>query len=307
MAVLCAAGLAGLLQACGGTSVVPVTPVTPDVTPAAPLSAPTPVPPASSLLVQNNVLVGAGDIDDCGPGAEQTAALLDGIAGTVFTAGDNAYNTGTLQEYMTCYDKRWGRHKLRTRPAPGNHEYESGGSGYFAYYGDAAGPPGVGYYSYEVGEWLILSLNSSAGVGQNSEQMRWLRQTLGVTRHRCIGAYWHEPFVSSGASRCTGRMRYIWALLQQYGADWVVAGHDHFYERFAPVDERGVASATGIRSFVAGTGGAALQSAAAINPASQFRARIWGVLKLTLDPGSYDWQFVSVSPGFGDRGHQSCD
>ncbi|MDQ2995544.1 MAG: hypothetical protein M3R61_00590 [Chloroflexota bacterium] len=146
------------------------------------------------------VLVGAGDIADCASSGDQaTANLLDSIAGTVFTAGDNAYPSGAASDFSNCQAPTWGRHKARTFPAPGNHEYiTSGASGYFGYYGASAGPSGRGYYSYDVGAWHIISLNSEIGGSAMSAQIQWLKDDLAAHPAACTLSYWHRPVFSSG-------------------------------------------------------------------------------------------------------------
>jgi acid phosphatase type 7 len=271
-----------------------------------PSSQPPPPPPVSTT----EVLVGAGDIAMCGsPGVEGTATLLDGIEGTVFTAGDNAYFQGTAAQYRNCYDPTWGRHKGRTRPAPGNHEYETpGASAYFDYFGSSAGPRGNGYYSFDLGAWHIVSLNSNVPASDGSAQMVWLREDLATTRARCVAAIWHHPLFSSGQNGPHPFMRDVWRTLRELGADVVVAGHDHLYERFARQDENGRATAEGMRSFVVGTGGAELTALGRLSPNSEVRqSNVFGVLKLTLRPDSYSWQFLAVPPAtFSDFGSDSC-
>jgi hypothetical protein len=161
------------------------------------------------------VFVGAGDIGLCGsPGPELTAKLLDGIPGTVFTLGDNAYNSGTAREYRDCYDRSWGRHKVRTRPVPGNHEYESPGAApYFEYFGFNAGPAGLGYYSFDLGAWHIVALNSNIAARRNSVQGQWLRADLASSQSRCTIAYWHHPLFTSGPDGATAEMRDFWSIL----------------------------------------------------------------------------------------------
>ena len=254
-------------------------------------------------------LVGAGDIADCD--AEPTAALLDNIPGTVFTAGDNAYSDGSAANYAQCYDPSWGRHKTRTRPAPGNHDYHtSGATGYFDYFGANAGPSGLGYYSYDLGAWHIISLNSQVGIDATSPQGQWLQADLSANTKRCIVAYWHYPRFSSGASHGSDAdMDAFWAPLYQAGATIVISGHDHEYERFAPQAPDGTADPVrGIREFVVGTGGASLYSFATPLPNSEVRdATSHGVLKLTLSDGSYTWQFVPVAgDSFTDSGSGTC-
>jgi uncharacterized protein YjdB len=256
------------------------------------------------------VLVGAGDIADCTTG-EPTAQLLDNIAGTVFTAGDNAYTNGTASEFATCYDPSWGRHKARTRPAPGNHDYgTSGATGYYNYFGALAGPAGLGYYSYDLGAWHIISLNSNVSMSAGSAQEVWLRADLAASTKTCTIAYWHHPRFSSGASHGSSTMSAgAFQALYDAGADIVIVGHDHEYERFAPQTPSAAPDpARGIREFVVGTGGAGLYSFATPLPNSEVRDNTsHGVLKLTLSDGSYTWQFIPVAgDSFTDSGSGTC-
>jgi calcineurin-like phosphoesterase family protein len=258
------------------------------------------------------VLVGAGDIAVCGSGgAEATAKLLDGIPGTVFTAGDNAYGDGTPKQFARCYDPTWGRHKARTRPSPGNHDYETGdGAGYFGYFGARAGPPGRGYYSYELGAWHVVSLNSNIDMSAGSPQEQWLRADLAATKKRCVIAYWHHPrFSSSDDHGSEPATQPLWQALYDHAAEVVISGHDHTYERFAPQTPDGAADpGRGIRQFVVGTGGKSHYGFDAPLPNSEVRDNTsYGVLKLTLDPGSYSWSFIPV-PGssFTDSGKDTC-
>ena len=258
------------------------------------------------------VLVGAGDIADCsGTGDEATASLLDNISGTVFTAGDNAYPDGSAADY-TCYDASWGRHKSRTSPAPGNHDYNTpGAAGYFGYFGSAAGPSGRGYYSYDLGSWHIISLDSEIPMTAGSAQETWLRADLAASTKQCTLAYWHKPRFSSGTNH--GSLvdaQPLWQALYDYGAEIVVNGHEHNYERFAPQTPTGAADpAKGIREFVSGTGGESnYNDEGTPLPNSQvFNGTTFGVLKLTLGAGTYSWQFVPVSGGsFTDSGSGTC-
>ncbi len=252
------------------------------------------------------VLVGAGDIATCeGTGDEDTAVLLDRIPGTVFTTGDTAYPDGTVQQFAECYDPSWGRHKSRTRSAVGNHEYHMPGAApYFDYFGvDSAGEPGKGYYSYDVGTWHLVVLNSNCeevvgGCAAGSPQEQWLRADLAATSRENIGAFWHAPWRTSGARGSAVAMTPMWQALYDHGADFAAVGHDHFYERFAPLDPVGnLDTAYGIRSFVVGTGGAPLRSVTTRIEHSEEFARAHGVLKLTLRADSYDWEFVPT-PAF---------
>lgn len=274
-------------------------------TPSDPATFPPPPPTGGG----EHVLVGAGDIGWCGsPGPAATARLLDGIAGTVFTTGDNAYMSGTAAQFTDCYEPTWGRHKARTRPSPGNHDYETPGAApYFAYFGGSAGQPGLGYYSYDLGSWHVLALNSAIAAGLGSPQLAWLRADLEANRTRCAVAYWHDPVFSSGPNGNQPQMREAWRVLQEFGVDVVLAGDDHLYERFAPQDANGRFDPDlGIRQFTVGTGGAPLYEFAGAKPNSESRASVWGVLKLTLRADEYEWQFIPVGSGPGDTGTGRC-
>jgi hypothetical protein len=271
------------------------------------------VTPASST--DGYVLVGAGDIAGCGSQKdEETAALLDKIPGTVFTAGDNVYPDGAQSEFEDCYDPTWGRHKARTYPSPGNHDYHTNNaSGYYNYFGDAAGNPGEGYYSYDLGAWHIVALNSecseAGGCDLDSPQAQWLQADLEAHATTCTLAYWHHPMFSSDAPHGnSSRMQDYWTLLYDAGADVVVNGHAHTYERFAPQDPEGKADPEGIREFVVGTGGAGLYDFGTIQPNSEVRNNeTHGVLKLTLHAYSYAWEFIPTEGGtFTDSGSARC-
>ena len=256
------------------------------------------------------VLVGAGDIASCGEsGDEKTARLLDDIAGTVFTAGDNAYEFGRAIEYRRCYGPTWGRHKERTRPAPGNHDHRSSGaSPYYEYFGQNAGPAGRGYYSYDLGAWHAISLNSNVAAEEGSPQFEWLRADLGANTSACSVAYWHQAVFSSGEHGSNPHMARIWKLLDESGVDVVVVGHDHDYERFAPQDHTGKADPSGIRQFIVGTGGRSLHGRGTEQANSEaFNDTTLGVLELTLHSGGYDWAFVPAAGGdFTDAGSGAC-
>lgn len=261
------------------------------------------------------VFVGAGDIADCSDlNDEATAQLLDGISGTVFTLGDNAYDRGTATDFADCYDPTWGRHKARTRPSVGNHDYyTSGASGYFNYFGAAAGDPSQGYYSYDLGTWHMVVINSNCmdigGCGAGSAQEQWLRADLAAHPTLCTLAYWHSPRFSSGEHGSLSATKPIWQALYDYNADVVLSGHDHDYERFAPQDPNGAADpARGIREFVVGTGGRHLRPFRKPIANSQVRnASTFGVLKMTLSPTGYTWQFIPVAgQTFTDTGSATC-
>jgi hypothetical protein len=259
------------------------------------------------------VVIAAGDIARCSMDADEiTAALVDRIEGTVMALGDNAYevDAGSVETaYTDCYASSWGRHKARTRPTPGNHEYLAPDAApYFAYFGEAAGPPGRGYYSYHVGQWHLISLNSNVEAGKDSEQLNWLRADLAANARACTVAYWHHPVFSSGMNGNGPHLREIWKVLDDAGVDLVVVAHDHDYERFAPQNDKGQPDPNGIRQIVVGTGGGDLRPFATVRANSEVReSGTYGVLKLTLRATSYDWEFVP-QPGstFTDVGSAVC-
>lgn len=256
------------------------------------------------------VLVGAGDIASCtSSGDEATAALLANIEGTVFTAGDNAYVSGTTSEFTNCYDPSWGAEKERTRPSPGNHEYRtSGAAPYYAYFGSAAGDPGKGYYSYDLAGWHVVSLNSEVAMSSSSAQGTWLASDLAAHPAQCTLAYWHRPRFSSGPHGNAGDVAPLWQALDAAGADVVVSGHDHVYERFAPQSPTGSADASrGIREFIVGTGGRSLSSFPDVKANSEFRySARFGVLKLELDSTGYRWSFITTDGVVRDSGSGTC-
>jgi hypothetical protein len=236
-----------------------------------------------------------------------TATLLDAIRpDAVLALGDLQYESGTAAAFAASYDKTWGRWKAMTHPAPGNHEFNTkGGAGYFAYWGSAAGAPGKGWYSFDVGAWHIVALNSNCaivGCAATSEQARWLQADLAAHQAKCTLAYWHHPRYSSGLHGDDVSTEPFWELLSAAHADLVLVGHDHDYERFAPQ--------RGIRQFTAGTGGRSLYIFRPTpDPNSELRnATTFGVLQLTLHPDSYDWRFVN-EPGttFTDSGTTACN
>ena len=275
------------------------------VRPEASLSAPT----AAAVTSAPAVLVGSGDIARCDSrGTIATAKLLDGIAGTVFTTGDNVYDNGTAAEYQACYEPSWGRHKARTRPSPGNHEYNTPGAvPYYQYFGDAAGRFGDGFYSYRAGSWLVLSLNSETDMRPGSRQHTWLTEELRRNPVPCAAAYFHRPLFSSGPHGANPDVASLWRVLHAYGVDVIISGHDHIYERFAPQDPDGRRDPAGIRQFVVGTGGGDPYELVRHAPGSEVKGADWGVLKLTLGDRTYSWEFVPVAGAtFRDSGTDSC-
>lgn len=257
------------------------------------------------------VFVGAGDIAICAkPAATQTAQLIEQIPGTVFTTGDNAYPRGTAEEFKNCYDPAWGRFKARTYPTPGNHDYYSpNAEPYYAYFGERAGTADKGYYSYDLGEWHIVALNSNIEAQTGSAQEKWLKADLAAHPKACTLAYWHHPVFSSGVHGNDPKMKDLWQTLYDAGADVVVNGHDHNYERFAPQTPQGQADPKrGIREFVVGTGGAELREMVITRANSEVRnTQTYGVVKFILHPQSYSWEFIPIQgQTFTDKGTQAC-
>ena len=278
-----------------------------------------PRPPGSSPGVMltpppgAEVLVGAGDIARCdSDGDEATAALLDAIEGTVFTTGDNVYESGTIDEFRDCYGPSWGRHLARTQPAPGNHDHGTPDlAGYRDQFGVRAGPSDRSWYSYELGAWHVIVLDSDCdkvgGCGPESPQGTWLAADLAASTARCTAAIWHHPRFSSGDHGSDAVADPFWRALYSAGVDVVLNGHDHDYERFAPQDADAVATDDGIRQFVVGTGGAPLREFKDQAANSVVRASIaHGVLRLVLYQSGYDWQFISVDGSFTDAGSSAC-
>ena len=292
--------------ACGDRSA----PLSPSSTPSTSIVTTLSAAPYGLTSSAPGTLVGAGDIGDCGlRGAEATARLLDQIPGSIFTAGDNAYTSGRMEDFLNCYEPTWGRHRHRTHPAAGNHEYQSNnGSGYFNYFGGSAGASGLGYYSFEEGSWRVIVLNSEVPSGAGSPQMQWLRAELSGRPAGCTAAIWHRPLFSSGRNGNNPDMRDVWRTLYEFDVDLVINGHDHTYERFAPQDPNGRPDAArGIRQFIVGTGGAPLYEFRTIRPNSEVRAAAWGVTRFSLSDREYQWQFVPVDGGdFQDSGSAAC-
>lgn len=267
------------------------------------------------------VLVGAGDIASCKDpeGSQATAKLIEQIPGTVFAAGDLAYEKGTPADFKNCYDPTWGRFKERTKPALGNHEYvDHAATGYFHYWGAQAGPAGKGYYSYDLGHWHIVVLNTNCGIramggcATGSPQETWLRADLADHPNACILAYGHHALFSSGLFKSHAlhpQLRPLWQALYEAHADLIFAGHEHSYERFAPQDPEGKADPEhGIREIVVGTGGRSHDPLGFATPNSEVRNwETYGVLKLTLAPGKYDWEFIpEEGKPFHDSGSGVC-
>ena len=268
------------------------------------------------------VLVGSGDIADCETpaGAAATGELIGLVLqrapdALVFTTGDHAYPDGAPEEFAACYAPRWGAFNARTRPTPGNHDYETpDAAGFFEYFDVFSTTPGArptGYYAFEHGAWLIVVLNSLLAVEPGSVQVRWLDGLLAARARECVLAIWHHPLRSSGFHGYipwdAGRdPRALWDVLLRHGADVVLNGHDHLYERFAKLDARGRPDERGLRQFTVGTGGAELHPIVRRRAGSEYLTNdVYGVLVLTLRPGRYDWAWVGVDGVIHDRSESS--
>jgi hypothetical protein len=262
-------------------------------------------------IVTTATVYAAGDIGECGFGALDTGSLLDRLpGGYILALGDLAYMHGTAANFRDCYDPAWGRHLDRTRPVPGNHEYENpqrDARDYFDYFGDLAGPRGLGYYAYSAGPWRIIALNSELPHEAGSAQVAWLRTELSVNRAQCTLAYWHRPLFTSGPNGDNPDTRFLWSTLIEFGAEVVLNGHDHMYERFERQNAQGALdSVNGMRQFTVGTGGAHSYSPGTPKPNSVVRGSAYGVLVLTLLNGSYQWDFASTNNSFRDTGSGGC-
>jgi hypothetical protein len=267
-------------------------------------------------LPSGKVIVAVGDIASCSSAADEVTARLVGVidGSTVLTLGDHAYESGAPSEFSECYKPTWGRFKDRTKPVPGNHEYHTKeAKGYFGYFGKAAGKPGKGYYSYDLGQWHIVALNSNCeevDCAASSPQLSWLEADLAKDAKTCTLAYFHYPLFSSGEYRPGVReVKPLWEALYAADADVVLNGHDHNYQRFAPQDPNGKADPQrGIREFVVGTGGRShYPIQGPIANSEVYNDDTYGVLKLTLRPEGYEWWFLPVEgETFTDSGSARC-
>ena len=254
-------------------------------------------------------VLAAGDIGMCGsPGVEQTARLVAGLEGELLLAGDLAYFQGTAANFRDCFNPSWGPFRSRWHAVPGNHEYESPGAApYFAYFGEAAGPAGRGYYSFRAGEWLVLMLNSNIAATRGSPQWEFARGELESQRSPCTMAVWHHPLFSSGPNGSNPSMRDLWALLEANRVEAIVNGHDHLYERFARQTSDGRDDpVNGIRQFTIGTGGAELYNFVRAAPNSEERIMKFGVARFTLAPAQLNWEFLAIDGSVADRGLDTC-
>ena len=266
-------------------------------------------------------VITAGDIAQCNlqvagkSNAEKTAQLIErqlagaGSNSNVLTLGDNAYFLGLLIGYTECYEKTWGRFIAKTFVVPGNHDYENNGErNYFDYFGAKANPDGkgTGYYRVDQSGWTLLTLNSNIDASAASAQVQWLKKEL-ATAQPCVAAAWHHARFTSADRGDNGIMTGIWDILDQAKADVVLASHEHFYERFAPMTADGTVSATGgMRSFVVGTGGADIYAHASVRAGSEKQAVTFGVLRLSLSPGNAKWRFIDINDAVLDSGAFDC-
>jgi hypothetical protein len=303
--------------ACGSST--PVSPTATTITTAsttAPITPATVDPPvtAANTLSAPEVLVGAGDISQCGlDGAAQTASLMTGLLhdarATGFTLGDNSNDDGSREKVLNCLEPTWGAFKDRLMPSPGNHDYEADATNpfYYEYFGAAAGPKPLGYYSYDRGNWHILSLNSELPDGpMRQAQLDWMAADLRAHPSACTLAYFHRPLFSSGRYAAQ-RMKKLWDVLYRGGTDVIVNGHEHFYAAFPPMTPDGTPDQSfGIRQIIAGTGGARLFDRPPATYGETIITGRWGVLVLRLSAADYDWNFVATDGAVLDAGHGTC-
>lgn len=262
------------------------------------------------------VVIAAGDISDCtSEGDSATAKLVADMEGTVLPLGDLAYEHASAKDFANCYDPTWGRFKDRTRPVPGNHDYEADGAeAYFDYFGDAAGDPGRGYYSYDLGKWHVIALNSNCeevgGCAPSAPQVQWLERDLAANNDKlCTLAYFHHPRFSSGKHGDSGKVKPLWDALYEARADVVLSAHDHDYQRYVPQDPEGNAEPErGIRQFVVGSGGKSHYKIKEPLPNNTvYNDDTYGVLRLHLKSNGYEWRFVPVEGReFTDSGSDEC-
>jgi hypothetical protein len=295
-----------------------------------PTPTPTGAPPRELVIAGAPVMIGAGDIAVCGTsGDEATGRIVDSVLSAdsaakvhteVFTLGDNAYPSGSGgvdNDFPRCFSPSWGTRRIMNviHPAPGNHDYDRGtGAPYFSYFGKRAGAPGKGYYSYDVGDWHVVSLNSELYFEdgdslQAKAQEDWLRQDLAAHPTLCAFAYFHRPLFSSGSYGATPESKGLWRILYENGVDLILNGHEHHYERFLPQTRSGVVDSTrGIEEIIAGTGGGELRKLRyplAENSVFQIHGH-FGVLKVMLDSGEYSHAFIDTNGRVWDPGARKC-
>ncbi len=276
----------------------------------------------SSSSKASVLIAAAGDIspNEIGAQRETSNLLLQKNYDAVLLLGDNQYPAGSFADYQAFFEPTWGRVKAKTFPVPGNHEYQTGNAaGYFTYFGARAGDSVKGYYSFDLGNWHLVALNTNTqkcGIvkcDSVSEQVKWLREDLRLNAkrspgRRCILAFWHHPRFSSGASHGNFEgAQALWEVLAEFKADVVLNGHEHVYERFEQQTPTQVASSAGLRQFTVGTGGALLYEFGATKPNSAIREnKSFGILELELKPTAYSWKFISSNTQFTDSGETAC-
>jgi hypothetical protein len=255
----------------------------------------------------SEIALAAGDIAGCTERFfdEATAELLDAHEGTVFALGDNVQGAGTPEDFANCFHPSWGRHKERIWPAVGNHEYNvEGAVPHFGYWGERGRPAGEGYYSFELGAWHVVVLNSNLLF---EEQYQWLAADLAASSTRCTLAYWHHPWFTSSAYQGDEAIKRFVEILEDAGADVILTAHAHGYERFAPQTADGVAEERGIRHFVVGSGGAPFHPFKRTAPNSEVRVHAYGLLELELFEDRYTWEFLPIAgETFTDAGEGEC-
>lgn len=314
-------GSAMAMSQCGGssptapqTAALPVTD-TPPITQTNPDPAPTtetpitppviPAPGSASTFV--NVV---GDTGWCNSAAlGPLARLFERFDGDILLAGDLAYPNGSMEDFRNCFEPSFGKFKSRMRASPGNHDYVASVSAdsYFTYFGERSGPNRLGYYSVKVAEWTVLMLNSNVPTNKTSAQYAFVRNAMQQSPTRCTMAVMHHPFDSSGLNGPTPSLRDMWELLYNLGADVMIAGHDHLYERHAPVNaDQRRDDAKGIRQFTVGTGGAPLYAKTRNAVNSEMFISNYGMLRLKLDPALYEWQFMDMNGNVLDHGLNVC-
>ena len=285
--------------------------------------------PASLVALSGAALfIGAGDIGVCGSrGDERTAQLVDsvlkadsaaGVPTAAFTLGDNAYPSGLDRDFVRCFNSSWGDPKKRImkvlRPSIGNHDHQSArGAAYYRYFGARAGPAFKGYYSYDLGDWHAVVINSQMIVtgsrAEIAQQEEWLKNDLRNRSKRCTVAYFHHPLFSSGAHGPNRAMGPLWKILSEGGVDLVLNGHEHHYERFLPMNAAGaVDSVNGMEEIIVGTGGGGLTGIRSRPQAGSAR-RIqghWGVLIATLGAEEYRTAFLDVNGEVWDPSGRKC-
>lgn len=310
-----ASGTASAATATATSAVAPGTPSaaapgTPAATVAPTSSATQPPTPTSTPNAAAVTILAAGDIAECGgDGDEATAALLAARPGLpILTMGDNAYPDGAAQDFANCFGPSWGPHRARIYPSPGNHEYRSRDANpYFDYFGDRAGTRGLGYYSFDLGAWHVIALNSERDNRAGGRQLAWLQADLAANTKPCVLAYWHKPRFTAGEYSDLSDGAAFWTTLANAGAEIVLNGHDHNYQRYQPMDANGAPSPNGVREFVVGTGGKDRYGLSADPRREAGTDKAWGVLELTLRADGYDWRFLPVAgASFADSGSGSC-